>query len=236
MFLDGAAGFVWVEGRKAKSQASGSSALSVGGLKLVSVLLRNPGAAGLDYRSLAKSADISLGSVGWIFYELRGQGFVRHSGPRKRLLANTLDLLALWETGYAQRLRPKLVQGSFRLVSGRSLGKLAEAAQREPDILIGGELGTARLLGGLRPETAALHIRIPWREAAVRLRLLPDPEGPVTLLSDFGAAIPGPLPGLAHPLFLRAELLLGKGRRLADAAETLLEKHLEPMLRSHARG
>lgn len=236
MFLDGPLGFVWIEGRSVGRKAGAlPSALGVAGLKLVSVLLRRPEYLGATYRELAEAADVSLGMVAAAFSALRGQGLVGLGGDRARRLPRPLDLLRLWESGYAQRLRPKLWLGTFRPAPDHGLDGLAEAARREPGVfLAGGELGAAHLLGGLRPETAALHVRAPWREAAVRLRLLPAPDGPVTLLRDFGAVLPGPASGLAHPLFLRAELLLGRGRRLAEAAEALLRDHLLPELERHA--
>lgn len=232
MFLDGPAGLVWVQGRVGPKRPGIAAQPGVAGLKLVSVLLRRPTAAECTYRELAESAGISLGAVGGIFAFLRAQGFLRGPG---RQLERVRDLLALWEQGYAQQLRPRLLQGTFRPLPGRELSELAHRAELEPQhYRIGGELGAAMLLGGHHPSTAAVHIRTSWREAAAHLRLQPDAEGPVTLLRAFGTDTEGTPPGLAHPLFLRAELLLDPGRRLGRMAEVLLHRHLMPPLDLHA--
>lgn len=238
MFLDASFGLIWIQGlRGGRPEPAASALLGTAGLKLASLLLRRPEAVSWNYRAQAEAAGISLGMVGRIVSTLRAQRYLRTAGASARRLARALDLLSFWESGYVQRLRPKLWQGAFRMAPGHDLSELEKIAQAEPgNFLVGGELGAARLLGGLRPETASMHIRVPWREAAVRLRLLPDPEGPVTLLDDFGSLPPDGPAGLAHPLFLRAELLLAPGRRLAEAAEALLRDHLEPELRGYAQG
>lgn len=189
------------------------------GLKILFVFLKDPDAVNATYRDICRRADAALGNVGWILRDLHEKGYVQRVGRRRRELVNRDELLERWEIGYAETLRPKLYMGRF--AGPGPLEDLVDMAGRGPDVLVGGELGAARVTGVTRPTTATLHTRLTARETARALKLVPAADGPTTMVRQFGTENAGPGHGLADPLLLRAELLVQGDDRLLEMADAL---------------
>ncbi len=227
--------YVLVTGRKrVRAQESPTLAFQATGLKLVFLLLKMPKATGWKYRELADASGIGLASIGRVMKDLRRLGFWRLMGRHQRRLINRTDLLDRWELGYAERLRPKLLQNSYRLAENKPVDQLIDniVSTLEMDIaLIGGELGAALLMDTLRPERATLHLFGDPRKITTQLRLIPDPNGPVDVLNRFGNfdhweedEPRGCM--LADPLLIHAELLLHRSDRLRRIADNIHENYI----------
>lgn len=206
-------------------------------LKLLYLLLRLPQAIRWTYRDLAKGAGIALGAVGTILQELNRFELLDRDPPSGAQLLAMNDLLIRWQTGYSERLRPKLYLNRCRLEDGSSLTELCQQIGRVRfgnEVLIGGELG-ARLLTQSHPAGAAtLHLAGDPLRTMLQLQLVPDSNGPVTLLNQFGNANhwQGWQPDelcLADPLLLHAELLTGVNTN-GTLADKLYKRYLEPRL------
>ncbi|MBL8861736.1 MAG: hypothetical protein JNK02_06955 [Planctomycetes bacterium] len=220
--------FVWVRGRRPELAPAGTRrALHTAGIKLLFVLLQGVGEAWTQ-RTLAARAGIALGGVGGALRELEQRGWIRMKTQGAVELLDPAAMLAHWDEGYLQTLRPKLFLRTCRRRPGTELDALADgivAAGLTGRVHVGGELGAALLTRGLRPTRAALHIDGPDpNDVMRRLGLLPDREGDVDLLRAFGAE-PGEERGdrthTADPLLVRAELLTQPDDRLIEVAERL---------------
>ncbi|MCY2961764.1 MAG: type IV toxin-antitoxin system AbiEi family antitoxin [Planctomycetota bacterium] len=226
--------FVWVRGQRPEAAPPGTRrALHAAGIKLLFVLLRGVGEA-CTQRALAARAGIALGGVGGALRELEQRGWIRVKTQGAVELLEPAAMLAHWDDGYLQTLRPKLFLRTCRRRPGTELDALADGiveAGLSGQVRIGGELGAALLTRGLRPTRAALHIDgLDPNDVMRRLGLLPDREGDVDLLRAFGAE-PGDERGdgarTADPLLVRAELLTQPDDRLIEVAERLRTKFIE---------
>ncbi|HKI51474.1 MAG TPA: type IV toxin-antitoxin system AbiEi family antitoxin [Geothermobacteraceae bacterium] len=207
------------------------------GLKLLYLLLCQPQSTRWTYRDLAQNAGIALGAVGTILQELINLGHLDLDTPSGKQLLALNELLTRWQIGYGEKLRPKLYLKRCRLGNSSSLEDLCQLICRNnlgDKVLIGGELG-ARLLLQLPPgETTTLHLTGGPLRTMLQLHLIPDEQGPITLLSQFGNTNrwQGWQPegcNLADPLLLHAEMLTGR-----EYDEVLIGKlykrYIEPRL------
>lgn len=210
-------------------------ALRPAGLRLLYVLLKNPALLTETQRGLAAAAGIALGSVPPILQDLRERRYLLRTGAGSQSLANTRELLFRWEQGYGELLRPKLFTRTCRLAGSRArIDDLVPRLRRRPTVLLGGELGAAMLTKHLRAETATLHIAEDEKAVMSSLRLIPDPQGNITLLKTFGtqnASGEGPKElHLADPLLIHAELVQITGDRIQEIVRILLDQHILPRL------
>jgi hypothetical protein len=234
--------YVFVTGRKRiRAPERPTRAFQATGLKLIFLLLKNPDAVNWNYRDLAEAVDIALGGIGWIRGDLRELGFVKLVGRRQRRLTNRIDLFDRWVAGYGERLRPKLLQNRYRIAGDRQLDGLLDQIKTTANTdktLIGGELGAALLLGTLRPERATLHLLGDPLKVITQLRLIPDPNGPVDVLTGFGTFNRWDKKQkmgcvLADPLLIYAELLLHYADRLKEIADQIFEGYIQIRLREN---
>lgn len=226
--------YVDVRGRRPERSREGPSRLDqVSALRLIWTLLTDAAALNEPYRFLAEEAGVALGSVGWVMRDLRLAGHVRLAGRKRRELAGAMKLVDRWARGYQDRLWSKLFLERCRVVGGGDIDTVCDAICGEPegDVLVGGEMGAARLLGWLRPKTMTLHCHGDPAALKKRYKLVPDGDGDVELLAGIGrpkAYGPGrdACRALAHPLALYAELARRESERLADAAREIHDKWL----------
>ena len=116
--------------------------------------------------------------------------------------------------------------------------------------LIGGESAASIRTGYLNPTTITLHVPPgASKDIAVGLRLRPANEGATVTLLERCAPVGRDRPArhaaldqstgadinLAHPVLVRAELLVHDDPRLSTTADRLLEDVIRPRLAAHAR-
>jgi hypothetical protein len=229
---------VEVSGRKRRARSALTSrGFQPAGLRLVHLLLRKPEALNWKYRRLAEAAGLALGAVGPVLKELAERGFSVQDEEGARRLQNRGELFQRWEIGYLERLRPKLLIDRCSLAADVGLGGLPELIVRQNlqgQVQVGGELGAVLVLQAGRPRQATLHIKGDPLAAMLRLRLLPDPQGKITLLkalADHSAVNSDERLAPADPLLLHAELMAGGSEQQAQAQiifERFIARHLLP--------
>ena len=229
MFIHGRGIFLWVTGNRGpRTRPRPTRAFTTTGLKLTFVLLKDQEAANWPYRKLCEAAGVALGNVGWVLGDLEAQGILKRIGPKRRAIRDVNQLREKWETGYAERLRHKLYQGTFGLGKAGPIEELANRvrdAELENRVYIGGDLGAAHLTGVTRPATAAIHTDLGRADLTRGLRIVPERAGNITVFDTFGTMNAGPRAdglALADPLLVRAELLVHGDDRLDEMADRLL--------------
>jgi hypothetical protein len=65
------------------------------------------------YRKIAETADVALGTVDWIFRDLKEMGFLIETGKGNRRLTKLPKLMQRWVEAYPDQLRPKLIIDRF---------------------------------------------------------------------------------------------------------------------------
>lgn len=136
--------------------------------------------------------------------------------------------------GYAQVLRPKLVLGRFRSpdLKGEDLVArlIADLPHTETGFALTGGPASELLQHFYRGEETPLFFRHWNSEIQQRFRLLPDRQGPITILRAFGDPCfwrQIKKVTIAHPWLIYAELLHSEDTRAHEAAENLRREFLE---------
>jgi len=207
-------------------------AFNAAGLKLIFVLLAREEAAGWTYRRLSKAAGASRGAVGYVMEDLRRLGFLEEA-QGKRQLRRKPQLLERWARRFAERLRPKLSRGRFRLASGDAPAPWRKLELDQEETRWGGEPAADLLVEDLRPKRFTLYSRKKTSEICRALGMAPDEEGPIEILDMFWdpgvledreAPVLGP-PESVPPLLVYADLVAGADPRGIDVARRLREQY-----------
>ena len=202
------------------------------GLKVLFVLLCNPGQENQPYRIIAAKAEVALGMVNWVMHELKELGFLLVVGKgrgRKVRLINKERLLERWITAYAEQLRPKLTLGRYR----GAAGWWKEAALDPGRALWGGELAAAKLTGYLNPQEATIYAEDESLAAVlIQHKLRKDPAGDVEILRHFWRqdAVP-PNGDMVHPLLVYADLMATGNQRNIETARMIYDQHIIQLVR-----
>jgi hypothetical protein len=232
IYLNSPAAYILVRGnRLPKSEGASKSALTPAGLQLVYILLRDPDLLNAQYRQLSEWTGISLGAVSGVIQNLYTSGYLQKQRKGGYQIVNYRKLLSFWELGYAEKLRDRLLIGTFSSGSNRPFAELMAEIQKgaaAADYLIGGELGAAIATDYLHPTRATLHVK-DHHQIVVKLRLRPDPKGEVVILRQFGtqnAWVSDRVNDLADPLLIRGELLIENDDRLRETASLLFDRFI----------
>ncbi len=194
------------------------------GLKVVFALLNHPEMVEWPYRRIADRTDVALGTVDWIFRDLKEMGFLLEMGKRKRKITNPLTLLKRWVEAYPEQLRPKFGLGRFK----------ADAPDWWKDIDItgynacwGGEVAAAKLTSQLKPEKVIIYAPEPPGRLIIEQKLRKTTAGDIEILKPFWrfdhefAAL-----GIAPPLLIYADLMATGDDRNIETAEIIYDNYL----------
>ena len=183
-------------------------------------------------RELAKASGVSKSNVAKIRHQLAEKGLLQETrGAFKIRDIKYLEQELL--RGYGEVLRPKLLINRFRAAGSSTEEVLERTARYLDDISVRWSLTGGPAAYGLqhfyRGSEIPLFIKT-FSDTTIRhLRLLPDAQGPITLLRSFGTVpywkeVGGKI--LAHPWLIYAELTYSPDPRAHEAAEELKGKFL----------
>lgn len=108
--------YVFIKGNKEEKIAGvkqGGRAFTPTGIKVIHALLTNPELVNAPYRDIKDIAGVAIGTIGWIFYDLKEAGFMVELNNKRRKLENKKKLLDRWVEAYLEKLRPKQLVGRF---------------------------------------------------------------------------------------------------------------------------
>ncbi|MCI0563760.1 MAG: hypothetical protein MN733_35245 [Nitrososphaera sp.] len=219
--------YVYVTGRKpekTEDQAKKFRAFRATGLKVIFALLCIPDLVRANYRDIAKAADVALGTVGWVMYDLKRLNYIVERGKLERKLLNKRKLFDAWVTAYGQELRPKLYLGRFR---GPKVDWWKNMNWRGVNAYLGGETAAAELTGYLKPETATIYITGDVDPLLLYHRLKRDPNGDVEMIKTFWHFdYEWNYPHLAPPLLIYAELMRTAEDRNIETGKLIYDQYL----------
>jgi hypothetical protein len=226
--------FVFVRGERTPAHRATAIGGRGGGtataLRVVFALLCKPELVNAPYRDIVAAADVALGAVGWVFFDLQQRGYIT-GGLRKRnrrLLEGT-RLLDEWVTNFPIKLRPKLNPRRFYAPDpGWWQQVRLEAGARW-----GGEVAAARLTDYLKPAAYTIYLDPQYGGEALatlvkRHRLRADPNGNVEVLDAFWNFQPhGTPPELVPPFLVYADLMATLDPRNLEVAKRIRAEYLE---------
>lgn len=224
--------FVYVTGRKAPEKEDNAhrvKAFRPTGLQVIFALLCLPELIKAPYRDIAKAADVALGTVGWVMYDLKRLNYLVERGKLERKLVNTRALLDAWVTAYAQQLRPKLYVGRYR---APQLDRWRNVDWKKFNTFLGGEPAAARLTQYLKPEKITIYAQGDVNDFLIKHRLKKDPDGNIEVLKTFWRFdYPWNYPQLTPPLLVYADLMATADERNIETGKLIYEKHLARLVK-----
>lgn len=234
-FLRAPGVYLHITGRPVAT-AKAQRALTGTEVRLLGVLLRDADAGEAVQKDLAARAGIALGAVGRARERLERARILTRMAKRKWRVTDREAGLRKFAEGWATVVRHKLHPKRYRRLGrerrGTHLGRVLEKNFRDLECLLGGERAAALLTDDLHTDHATLHTPPENQKRVVKaLDLVPDEEGPITLLDRYGQgdrlALPVPTAPMAHPLLVWAECMTIPDERVARIAGQLYERFLE---------
>jgi len=224
--------YVHVKGNKQKDKFQDTptgQAFRPTGLKVVFAFLCDPLIVNENYRTIAQTAGVALGNIGWIIIDLKRQGFLLDKGKQGCKLIQKQRLLDRFVEEYPKRLRQQLFLGKFR----------GDLDWREKNDLgfeyafWGGEVAAAKMGNYLKPQTMTVYIKQNViNEFLLKNRLKRDANGDVEILKLFWDPnnVTG-FKGLVHPILTYADLVATANQRNIEAAKVIYEQDVVRFIR-----
>lgn len=199
------------------------------GLQLIFALLGNPGLENKPFREIAIKANVALGTVGWVMYDLRRMGYLIDVGPRNRRLVRKNNLLNRWVAAYPEQLRPKIMIGRFR---ADNQYWWENTNLKEINAFWGGEVAANIMTEYLRPQIITIYAKQPIGRFLLKNRLKNDVNGDIEILKIFWEFEQDRLRNeLVPPLLIYADLLATGDTRNIETARMIYEKELSKYFR-----
>jgi hypothetical protein len=230
---------VYITGEKPEGLATTTMGTRGGGtataLRVVFALLCKPELLNAPYRDIVEAANVALGAIGWVFFDLEGRGYIagRQKKHNRRFL-EPIRLFEEWVTNYPIKLRPKLNPRRFR-AEDPDWWKNADLTKLEA--YWGGEVAADRLTNHLKPATCTVYIKPQEDKGALAKlvaahRLRADPNGNIEVLDAFWNLPPDPEhPDVVPPILEYADLVATLDPRNLEVAMVLRREHIDDALR-----
>jgi hypothetical protein len=228
--------FVFVRGERPTPGATTLGTRGAGtatALRVVFALLCRPALINAPYREIVAAADVALGAVGWVFYDLQTRGLI--TGGRRKRNRRFLEpgrLVDEWVTNFPVKLRPKLNPRRFQAADPTWWQKV----RLEGGARWGGEVAAAKLTDYLKPAITTIYVDPRnARETLATLvkehRLRADPHGNVEILDAFWKfQQEGTEPDLVPPLLVYADLMATRDPRNLEVAKQIRREYLDHAL------
>lgn len=227
--------FIFVKGNRpavAIGAEKTKRAFQPSGLRVLFAFLLRPSLVTAPYREIANTADVALGTVGWVVRDLKELGYLVDMGHRGRRLARKSELLDRWVTAYPEQLRPKLLIGSFRAANPNWQEETGDLSLL--GACWGGEPAAARMTGQLKPQTVTVYTREDADGFILRNKLRKDPQGNIEILKTFwDAATQKEYGDQAPPLVVYADLLATADPRNIEIAKMIYEQKIHGLIREN---
>ncbi len=173
---------IWVEGKppvaEHVSRAPLPRAFTKTGAKLVFVLLVDDDYVTAPMRTLAETANMSLGAVQQAMRDLDHRGYLDGPPANRTGLRHRDDLIAQWTMAFANRLLPAL---ATRHVTGPTPGQWAKLLDGTTAGTIAGEANQPTLV---RAITTTIYGQPPWAKLTQLGKLRPVPDEANVILRE----------------------------------------------------
>ncbi len=202
-------------------------------VQVLFVFLAKADAIACSVRDLARLAGVSKTASADARQRLVTEGILHDSGTKRFRIGESKLLRERFLEGYPRVLRPQLFIGRYRSQERdpeRFVERFAHyALQHNVDWALTGAAGAAELDRFYRGDETVIFIGDPSDAVPRQMALVPDRNGPITLLRLFSPLIVFPrsegMP-TAHPWLLYAELLLHSEPRALEAAEEIRTRYI----------
>lgn len=221
--------FILITGRRRKTKAGAEPGLKrplqAAGLKLAFALLEEPALVRANYRTMAKAANVGLGTVGDILKNLQAHGFLE-AEDKERHLIDRRRLQQYWAEHYPDGLRKQQYLGTFTTDKPEALQTLTI---EKFGATWGGEFAAAAYTHYLTPRDAIVYLpeaMLPAFMQEARMRRIRAGEVPTLRIECYEPFWTEDRAKFAPPLVTYADLLATGDVRNLEAAEKLYAQFL----------
>jgi len=204
------------------------------GLKVVYEFIKDEKVLNAPYREIAAKADVALGTIGWVINDLKQGGYLIEIGPKNRRLKRKRRLLDKWVDAYLEKLRPKLLVGTFR-AENPQWWKKAENKITTYGAKWGGEVAACEMTGYLTPQEVTIYLETGDGATLFKdHRFRKDPDGDIHVYRAFwkqDEAVDELRTNFVNPLIAYADLIGTGDVRNLEAAEDLLGEEIAEFIR-----
>lgn len=225
-----------LQGRVTPRPRAADKGLRAASYRVIFAMLAEPALVGATTRKLAEAAGgLSPQTVSDVRERLQQRGALLRTRSGFRWARNgRRDAVELWLAGFSATLFPKLLNGRFRAREAdpdRLEAELSPLLDQIGSWRWGGGAAAMRLTQFYRGDQTVIYFKeTPPTDAARRLHLVPDRDGPLYLVEAPGPlAFSGPNQETAHPLLVYADLLREASQRAGEAAQMLRDRLLRDM-------
>ena len=199
------------------------------GLQVIFALLCNKGLENTTYREIAGKAGVALGTVDWVFRDLRQMGYLTEMGKRGRRLNDKYNLFFRWVNAYSEELKPKKLIGKYRT---ETFGWWEDAKLEEYQAYWGGEVAATILTAYLKPEKITIYTSRPLGDLMLRHKLRKDPKGNIEIFDVFWKFnYEWKYNNIVPPILIYADLLATGDKRNIETAGMIYEQNINQLIR-----
>jgi hypothetical protein len=177
--------FVYVKGNRIKQDILKPKPIRVfqkTGLKVLFVILSKPEIINEPLRNIAYAADTALGTVAYIFEDLKKLGYLYERKKPNRKLINRDELIKKWVENYNEILRPTIIRGRY---TTNKVEWWKDVNPGEVGIYWGGEVGANLVTKYLKPDIKTIYTEQSINKLILKNKLLKDKNGDVEILDKF---------------------------------------------------
>jgi hypothetical protein len=224
---------IWVKGQKPARKRIAPAigrAFQPGGLQVLFALLCNQDHLNHPYRELAKMANVTHGTVGWVMADLHRLGYLQEIKGKRgtRRLFEPKRLLAAWTEAYGRTLRPRTLIDRFYVPT---LQGWQDWQVDQYDAMWGGEPAAAIMTEYLRPGELTIYAdNVPAALAARRKFLLTPAPGHTAIVEVRKRfwTFPGDPAhaNLVPPVLVYADLLATGDARCIETAQLVYDGYI----------
>lgn len=231
-YIDRPGLFVLIKGQRPNEafkldRPEGKRAVTPTNLRVVFALLCKPALLNATYRDLKEAAEVALGTIGWVFFDLDERGYTARD-KKNRVLLERQKLIQEWVTNFPIKLRPKL---NARKFSAPNPEWWKTVDVRQYGAQWGAEIAAEKLTGYLRPQTCTIYFHGKEKQKnitrmVVEYKLKADPFGDIEVMDAFWDFKNDQLTETVPPILVYADLLATLDPRNFETAKIIHEKYI----------
>ncbi len=223
--------FLFVDGQTPVKTVSENTnrAFTKTGLKVIFHLLVLEDLLNKPYREIASTTSVALGNINYVFTGLKEMGFLIQLTKDQYKLSNKKELLERWLTGYSEKLKPALKQGTFAFTTDVLQNNWRELKLKENLTFWSGEPAGDIMTNHLRPELFTIYTNEKQHDLIRNYKLIPKASGNITIYEKFWN-MPENNTNTVPPLLVYADLITMTDKRCRETAKIIYDKYIQPNL------
>ncbi len=219
--------YIFIENNKTNRSKlpTSNGAFKKAGLKVVYQFLVHPEYLNMPYRFIAEHASVTIDTVRRVFQGLLQDKYIIRANKKEYQFVDRAKLFQEWVTAFNINLRPKLKQNRCKWLNKNQTWQNTKLPKQS---FWGGAVAAGKLNNYLIADKAIVYTQQPFGEVMKKLKIIPDPNGTITLMEQFWKEEEDKK--IPHPMLIYADLINDASPRYIEAANKIYKEHVEDKL------